>query len=244
MCSEYDVRATKKSIDESLDLILENLTEQDSWDIKVKFTVKAPAIELADGKLKIITRIFPAQPFPNARLSGVERDTPIDDDDLIKRIYEMPTWKKGFAERPLLLPMTTFLEPAYWGPNKGDVVGFGVPENKIMFAAGIEIKPRVPHTNALDAFALLTHTATKQMLDYHQRLVVVFKPKDAVGYLRPQTAEERFNYIINNRYTGPLNVSKKRTMVKGWEKRVDIHTAALRREERYISTLMKERILG
>jgi putative SOS response-associated peptidase YedK len=189
---------------------------------------------------RLVERVFPASPFPNSRLSGADTG----DAENIRRIYDLPTWKEGFRSERLLVPLTDFFEPAYWGSEKGAIMRFHVPEDEVFFIAAIAIKPNVPKTGKRDGFSLITHAATTQMLNYHHRLVVILRGKDALGFLEPGTPEEKFNYLLEHRYTGPLEAEKERTMAKGWEKRVELHNSKLAHEMKYTDKLAKEGVEG
>jgi putative SOS response-associated peptidase YedK len=246
MCSEYNVKVKQEEIEAALGGSLRNIAEKTDWNKRIKFTNHAPIIEMIDGEPALIERVVPVHPFPNSRLSGVERedstDTP-DDEKQIKRIYELPTWKKGFTENRCLAVVTSFLESVYWGEDAGSMMEFKIPDEKVFFIAAIAIKPNIPKTGKTDGFSLLTHSATKQMLKYHQRLVVALKPKDALAYIeggKLDNAAKKFDFLIQHRYIGPLEVTKERTMAKGWEKRTDLQVAKLNREKSYLKTLRQE----
>ncbi len=237
MCAEYEVRTSQRKIEDALQRRVGNNTGQDSWDLHVRFTDLAPVIELENGNLAIKKRVFPAHPFPNARLSGaVDGKNPSQ----IKKIFELPTWKQGFEKERCVVIATQFLEPAYWGPSAGAVMKFALPDNEVFFIAAIAIRPNKPATGTRNGFALLTHSATEQMLEFHHRLVVALKPEHALEYLSfPPIAapSEILEYLVNHRYAGQLNYSVARQMAKGWEKRVQAHKEDLRSELEYIETL-------
>jgi len=234
MCAEYTVKTSARKIQERLGLpVREEQTVH--FPDRIKFTNSAPVL-IAGSRL--VEKIFPANPFPNARLSGVDDADETDQD--IRRIYDVPLWKKSFSDSPALVPMTAFFEPVYWGKDIGTVQKFEVPKTDLFFVAGMLIKPRVPARPGLDGFSLLTHTATKQMMQYHQRLVTILKPDVALKYLEPMSPQERFDFLIENRYTGELDVEKDRNMAKGWEKRVAQQEAKRHREEAYRAALQRE----
>lgn len=247
MCAEYQVRVSDNKIKEALGVPLsdDDLGKPNS-NRRIKLSLPAPIVLNRGGKIAVEEKIFPVQPFPNSRLSGLangsEDEVPTDRE--IRRIYETPTWKKAFTETPVLVPMTEFYEPVYWGPEKGTVQEFKIPGHDVFFAAGILIKSRVPASQTLNAFSILTHTATPQMLQYHQRLVTLLEPSKALQYLEEMTARERFDFLIANRYQDKLEVAKDRSMAKGWEKRISVQTAKLDREKAYLDTLKSESIDG
>jgi putative SOS response-associated peptidase YedK len=246
MCAEYLMTVSNKKIQQALGIPLadEGPTSFDRTH-RVRFTARAPVIESRSSGPHLVEKIFPASPFPNSRLSGLGLDDDaINADQDIRRIYDVPLWKKTFAENPLLVPMTSFFEPVYWGKDIGTVQEFKLPGQEVFFVAGMMIKPRIPKSDQLNGFSLLTHTATPQMLNYHQRLVTILKTERAPGYLMPMTPQERFAYLIKHRYIGELAVSKDRQMARGWEKKISAQEGKLQREQIYLTALNNEKVSG
>jgi putative SOS response-associated peptidase YedK len=250
MCSEYTVKTKPREIEDVLGASVIDHAEAFEWGKTVKFFTQAPVIQKSGNHYELKLRTFPTSPFPNARLSGLEgqSDSGSDNDDVdeiqIKRIYDMKLWKKGFTDDPVLIPMTEFTEFAYWGPNIGTAQGFKIPDEKVMFAAGIGLKPYTPKGEQGDGHAMLTHTATEEMLETHHRLIVLLPAKVALEYLDEMNAIERFDYLIKNRYKGPLNENKVRNMGKGWEKRIENQERKLQNELRYREVLKKVGVEG
>ncbi len=242
MCAEYHIKAKFKDIEKILGQTVTNISSRDEWDTRVKMTVAAPALKIHDGKLQLDEFVFPANPFPNARMSQLESNKVkaemIETDDQIVPITRVPLWKSSFHKFPCIVPMTSFLEPVYWGDHQGEVVEFTDPHSEVFFVAGIFIKPRVPSTGKLNGFALLTHTASEQMLKYHHRMIVLLRPEDCLDYLKANlSSEQRYEFLIKKRYAPKFKVSVKRKMAKGWEKRVEKHAAALADEMKYVHRL-------
>jgi putative SOS response-associated peptidase YedK len=243
MCSEYTLTASKKDIEESLGRAVKNLTGKKAWDQKIGIANTAPLLTEAG----LIEAVFPVRPFPNARLSGSEvkeRDPKLGPGKVqvdLKRIYERKAWQKGFIEGRRIAVMSTFREPAYWGENQGSVMEFSRP-GELLFVPAIQIKAQVPPVP--EAFALLTHTASEQMLEYHQRLLVLLKPEAALEWLAGGKAdpEEKFEFLLQNRYVPKFEVTLQRRMAAGWKSRVLVHEAALRREQGYLSELKRKRL--
>lgn len=248
MCAEYQVTTSNRKIQEALGIPLsdDDLGKPNS-NKRIRLSMPAPVVLLnREGLPTVSEKIFPVNPFPNSRLSGLahgsEDEVPTDRE--VRRIYEVPLWKKSFSENPILIPMTGFFEPVYWGNDIGTVQEFTVPGSEVFFAAGMLIKPRIPKSDSLNAFSIFTHTATDQMLKYHQRLVVILKPGTEAGYLDEMSPQQRFEFLIENRFEDELSVTKDRTMAKGWEKKVTVQTAKLNREQAYLETLKDEKISG
>lgn len=253
MCSEFQVRATPKEIEEAMAVALHNFSDETQkgtrWDKTVRMSGTAPVLIKHKEGLGISEKIFPVRPFPNARLSGFENQSDGGeagelDEAQVRRIYDVPLWKQGFATHPCLVPMTSFTEFAYWGPEMGSALKFEIPKEDIVFAAGLLVKPYTPHGKPFDGFSIVTHTATEEMLQYHHRMVAVFKGQQALGYLDKMSPSERVEYILEHRYVGDLKVEKIRAMAKGWEKRIDKQKAKLHQELRFQAKLKEEHVSG
>jgi putative SOS response-associated peptidase YedK len=239
MCSEYTVSTNLKSVREELGTEIQNLGAAESWDQRVRLTTKAPILfKTVSGDVVLDEYVFPVQPFPNSRLSSLDSKTLDDDDPQVKRIYDLPTWKKPFESAPCLVPMTSFIEPVYWGDQAGTAQEFKPPTGSLFFIPGIRIHGRVPKTEK--AFSLLTHTPSPQMLHYHHRLLVMLKPSEALAYLDAENAQERFDYLLKHRWVPNLKVTKNRNLAKGWEKKIEGHTASLASEKHYLEVLKHE----
>lgn len=239
MCSEYNISTTDKAIREVLDADVVTLSSNHEWYQKVRLTNKAPILfRRASGDLVLDEYVFPVQPFPNSRLSSIERKDLNGEDPQVRRIYDLPTWKKPFEKSPCLVPMSSFIEPVYWGEDAGTAQEFKPPREDLFFIPGIIIPGRTPKTDK--AFSLLTHTPSAQMLKYHHRLLMMLKPADALKYLDAEDARERFDFLLKHRWVPELKVEKNRQLAKGWEKKVDSHVASLDAEKKYIDVLKTE----
>jgi putative SOS response-associated peptidase YedK len=251
VCSEYQTKTSPKEIEKALGVSIIDKTKDFDWGKTVKFYTEAPVLQKNKKEdVELVLRTFPSSPMPNSRLSGLEgqsdggSDAEDVDEKQIKRIYEMKYWKDGFAHAPLLVPISEFTEFSYWGEDIGTAHGFKIPKEKVMFVAAIGIKPFTPKGPPNSAFSLLTHTATEQMLEYHHRLIVLLEKDVALEYLEDMTVEERFNFLIKNRYQGPLEVHKVRNMAKGWEKRIDTQERKKRHEMKYRHVLEANDVSG
>ena len=251
MCSEYHTPQNPKALEKILGVPFLDKTGGFDWGSKIHFYKNGPVLQKSpQGEIEMVIKSFPQSPMPNARLSGLGSQTDSSDleSDLehaqVRRIYETKYWKDGFANHPVLVPMSSFTEFAYWGPEIGTAQAFRVPKQEAFVAAGIAMKPFTPKGPAFSAYSILTHTATEQMLRYHFRLIVLLKNKAAAGYLEEMSPEDRFRYVIENRYTGPLEHEKLRDMAKGWEKRVETQTHKLERERHYREVLDKNQVEG
>ncbi len=249
MCSEFTTFISAEKIANALGAQFVRAPDHADWSPLVKMHTKAPVVSRTDQGLSLEVKIFPSSPLPNARLSGIGNQSDgheeeAGDEVQIRRIYDLPRWKDGFKNHPVLIPMANFHEFAYWGDQEGTALSFSIPQTEGFFAAGITFRPWSPKGDNHSAFTILTHTATEQMLQYHHRLVVVLPQDQALTYLEPMSPLERFEFLIENRYTGPLEVQKVRNMAKGWDKRAPAQNRKLDSEKRYREILIKEDVLG
>lgn len=249
MCAEYKVSSTVVQIRKQLNASVTNHSTNSEWNLRVKMTLRAPVLQMNSGEIELVEMVFPANPFPNARLSQLNSNKSgnevAPDDDGVTRIDQIPLWKTGFNKFPCVVPMTSFLEPAYWGTQAGKVVEFSDPENEVLFVPSILIRPRVPPTSILNGFSLLTHTASDQMLHYHHRLLMFLRPHKAASYLKlgsEISSDERIEFLLENRHVPQFKTSIDREMANGWRSRVEKHEAALRSEQRYSAALQREGI--
>lgn len=245
MCSEYIVKTTAEEIAESIDDIVKIISKEKSWNKRIKMSLTAPLIEKQNGELVLTEGVFPTpSPFPNSRMSDLKVNRKTGEEELV-RIYDVPSWKEGFAHAPCLIPMSSFIEPVYWGENIGAAMNFSSKKDPVLFVAGLRMI-RNPKLDKRDAgFSLITHTASEQMLQYHHRLVALIEPKQAIDWLDEDlTPQERFNYLLKNRYVPEFEVEKDRMMAKKPQSRIDEQNEKLKEEMRYRQFLEDEMIGG
>jgi putative SOS response-associated peptidase YedK len=245
MCAEAMIRANTKRIEKFLDRSLVVKTQETDWNRRVKLTDKFPTIEAEREVFELHERVFPVMPFPNSRLSDLVFDDRRGEERLV-RIYDRPTWSQGFTSERCLVVMTSFFEPAYWGPEAGTVQEFSPKVDEILLVAAIKIKPVKPSTGLRNGVSLLTHVPTEFMAQYHHRLLVFLKPSDGLEWISGGKSDpvEKFNRLLEMRYFPELEAKKDRTMAKGWEKRVVKHEEALLDEKKYIDYLKVEGVEG
>lgn len=240
MCAEANVKTTDKQIREVLGTPYINHTGQIEWNKRVKLTDPFPVVERNKEAFELNHRIFPVMPFPNSRLSDLVPGKSGQEE--IVRVYERPTWKDGFTQHRGLTVLTSFFEPAYWGPEKGTVQEFSSEDDDVLFVASILIKPKKPATGKIDGVSLLTHTPNDIMLQYHHRLLVFLRAEHGLEWISggKSDAYEKFEYLVKHRYIPKLKVRRERVMAKGWEKKVDHHLHGLEEEKQYMQALKDE----
>jgi putative SOS response-associated peptidase YedK len=236
MCSEYVAITEKRKIDESLGFTIRNKTGLgDQWEIHVKIYGSAPILVYKNGEFVFEMAQFSLLPPPrrfstfNARLSDWDYGRSKE-----VRIYEKPTWKKPFSTRPCIVPMSSFLEPIYFGDHAGKVMQFYEEYDEYLWAAGLydEVpNPKMPG-ELYTGFSIIIHSALDFVLKIgHHRSPVFLRPEDAQAYLRESmTVEERYRFLLEKRFVPDLKAIEQRTMVRGWEKRVAENRKAYQEE--------------
>ena len=233
-------KTSNRAVEEALEVSVRNLTDSATWDNRVRLTNSTPILFQPLDEIHLQNAIFPSQPFPNARLSSLMPD------GQISRIYEKRTWAEGFEKYRCVVPMTSFLEPVYWGDDAGSWMEFRLPKDRLIFAAAIRIRPFNPPTGKVNGFSLLTHTASEQMLKYHHRLLVLLEAEGARDWLSGGhiDAQTKFDALLSQRYIPKFDVTCPRKLAKGWEKRTETHLESLAEETVYIEALHAEGVAG
>lgn len=157
----------------------------------------------------------------NARLESTDEKT-----KKTTWIFEKPTWRTAFAKRHCLIPISSFVEPAYHGKMEGNMVAFHDKNDELITAAAIwEAWTDQKTGEVIESFSIITDDPIPYVYKSikHDRSPLFLKPaafeewldtegskkepKDWVKFLRKNTAEL------------DLEASVDRPMAKGWEKR-------------------------
>ncbi len=245
MCSEYSIKTTQKELETTLKTQLKNMSGVHEWNQKVKMTLKAPLIEMQNGDIVLTEGVFPKPPpFPNSRISDLKINRQTGEEELV-RIYDVQAWKEGFARAPCLIPMSSFVEPVYWGHEIGKAVQFTAKDEPLLFVAGLRMI-RANHPDKSKAgFSLLTHTASPQMLDYHHRLIFLLTKEHALDWITQDfLPTERFDFLLKHRSIPHFKIATDRVMAKKPQARIDEQKSKLKEEIRYVNFLKTEGILG
>lgn len=240
MCSEYEVYAELAKIDETLGFTVRKpKVRLERFDLHVRIYSQAPIIQMTKGEFAFEMANFSLLPPPprfstfNARLSDWDKRK-----DCEITIYDKTTWKKPFTSTRCLIPMTAFLEPIYLGDRAGTVQRFSSPKDQILFAPGIwqeSPNPKSPGELYV-GFSMIIHTPLDFVLKTgHHRSPVLLAPEHAQTYLADSmTAEERYEFLLENRHVPKLEATEQRTMAKGWEKRVKENAGAHEEEMEFV----------
>jgi putative SOS response-associated peptidase YedK len=142
----------------------------------------------------------------------------------IESITEKPTWRVPFQSQHCLLPLTSFFESVYEGPEAGHIIRFSQENNKLLFAAGIfdHWKDEAEPKKSFFSFSILTREPSKYIEEHgHDRTPIFVKDDFAFDWLNLIKKEEAFikNELLKNAYHPTLKVDIDRPLKPGWEKR-------------------------
>ncbi|MBC7740776.1 MAG: SOS response-associated peptidase family protein [Bdellovibrionaceae bacterium] len=245
MCSEYSIKTSQKKLESTLKTQFKNVTGAKTWDQKVKMSLKAPLIEMQNNDLVLTEGVFPTPPpFPNSRLSDLKINRKTGEEELV-RIYDVPAWKEGFSKAPCLIPMSHFVEPVYWGDDTGKAMQFTTEKDPLLFCAGLRMIRASSSDKTKTGFSLITHTASKQMLNYHHRLIFLLQADHALDWITLEGSPlERFEFLLKHRYIPKFKIETDRIMAKKPKSRIEEQKIKLDIEMKYVEFLKTEGISG
>lgn len=133
------------------------------------------------------------------------------------------TWKKPFATRRCIVPISDFIEPIYEGEFAGHMVRFFEKGEKILSAAALYDIWKNPKTNQdLYSFAIITNEPSEFVAKIgHDRQPVFLEDKAISSWLDPKQSdtEALLSILAKEAQTPKLDVASFRQMKAGWEKR-------------------------
>lgn len=141
----------------------------------------------------------------------------------IETVIEKPTWKEPFQSKHCVVPLTSFFESAYEGPEAGNIIEFAKPDKDILFAAGIYDIWREPTNpdNKIFSFSILTTEPTAFILEHgHDRSPIFLSFENAKTWLSMnEPPEDMRQFLLRSNERPDLAVTIDRPMKVGWEKR-------------------------
>lgn len=142
----------------------------------------------------------------------------------IESITEKPTWRVPFQSQHCLVPLTSFFESAYLGPEAGNILRFSEENNGLLLAAGIFDlwKDSSEPKNSFYSFSILTREPSKFIEEHgHDRTPIFVKDQFAYDWLELIKKDESFikDELLKNAYHPQLKVEIDRPLKAGWEKR-------------------------
>ena len=142
----------------------------------------------------------------------------------LETLTTKPTWKTPFETRRCVVPMTTFIEPAYENELAGNMVSFHTPENKILCAAGIYDQWVDKESGEVfESFAVITTEPYALVTEKtgHDRSPLFLKENSLKDWLDPAPKKSAvlLNLLKEAKQIPTLSADKDRAMKPGWEKR-------------------------
>ena len=141
----------------------------------------------------------------------------------IESITEKPTWRGPFQSQHCLVPLTSFYESVYTGPEAGNVIRLSEKSDGLLFAAGLFDFWKDPAgTGSFFSFSILTQAPSPFILEHgHDRTPIFIKGDFAFEWLTLIQKDESLikETLLNNSYHPLLKIDIDRPLKPGWEKR-------------------------
>lgn len=142
----------------------------------------------------------------------------------VESVIEKPTWRIPFQSKHCLVPLTSFFEAAYTGPEAGNIIRFIEADDKLLFAAGIfdYWKDSLSPEKNFYSFSILTQEPSPFILEHgHDRTPIFLKEDVAFDWLSLINQDERMirDKLLKLSYYPSLKVEIDRPLKAGWEKR-------------------------
>lgn len=140
----------------------------------------------------------------------------------IETVTEKPTWKIPFDRFHCIIPMTSFYESAYEGPEAGHIIEFSQSQDELLFAAGIfDVWSDTKENKNLFSFSILTTEPDQFIIEHgHDRTPIFLKYSDAKVWLTLKDQPQKMIEFLKDKNLKPeLKVKIDRPLKAGWEKR-------------------------
>lgn len=142
----------------------------------------------------------------------------------IETIIEKPTWRAPFQSQHCLIPLTSFFESVYEGPEAGNIIRFTEENDNLLFTAGIFDfwKDKEQPDKSFFSFSILTQEPSKFILDHgHDRTPIFVKDEFAFEWLNLVKKDNEYikEELLKNAYHPTLKIDIDRPLKAGWEKR-------------------------
>lgn len=145
----------------------------------------------------------------------------------IESITDKPTWRVPFHSQHCLVPLTSFFESAYEGPEAGHIIRFSEQHDHLLFAAGIFDFWKSPQQDAsaeksFFSFSILTREPSQFILDHgHDRTPIFLKEETAFDWLSLINKDDSFikKELLAHAYHPQLKVDIDRPLKAGWQKK-------------------------
>jgi putative SOS response-associated peptidase YedK len=213
MCAQFLLKAQAKDLAETFGITLDcpdELLNQQVLPHKSSLTVTAKGFRVMNFSLTPSWSKEKRTKFAthNARL---------------ETLATKPTWRVPFETKRCVVPLTTFVEPAYENEFAGNMVGFHTPKNDVLYAAGI-YDEWVDHSTGevFESYAIIT-TEPYEIVQKigHQRSPLFLREDKLKEWMDPTPKKSSLllQFLKLASAIPELQAEKQRPMKAGWEKR-------------------------
>ena len=162
----------------------------------------------------------------NARLLGKDKS------GVERRVYAAPSFRNAYNKGRVLIPMTSFIEPSYWGEFQGNMLRFARKSEEALFCASIYDEWTDRRTGEIySGYSLLMHTPYEEVFKGgHHRSPFFIAPRVFQEWSQIGDSQMSFDYLLANREIPELVPSLQRPMADGWQRRKAMHVKKARDE--------------
>lgn len=187
----------------------------DETDLLVTPHRVAPVIVLRDQSLMVTPMKFSLLP----RWSKEPKVKFATHNARLESIIEKPTWRDSFKKRHCIVPMTSFIEPIYEGPEAGHMVSFHKPDSNWLMAAGIwDEWTNKESGEVIESFSIITTTPLAFVESTgHDRSPLFLGKKAAEEWLNADSGD--VDWLTAKAERPEISLTRFRPMKPGWEKR-------------------------
>ncbi len=229
MCSTYEGRQTHQDIDR---MVRSNFKDVSYRENRFFYNVGdlAPVLQFGPKGYSVSEMYFKLVPnwsdtkdikfsTHNARLVGTDKsgsDRPV---------YAAPSFRSAYKNGRVLVPMSSFIEPSYWGELEGNMVTFARKSKEPLFCAAIHDEWADKKSGEVySGYSLLVHTPYDVVLEGgHHRSPFFISPDVFQEWAHIGDSQLSFDFLLANREAPALVPSIQRPMVDGWQKRKAMH---------------------
>lgn len=216
MCSQFTVKLSK----ETLQALPLNNKKLEDVSLNVLPSQQAPILVAQKKKsleFKLTSMRFSLVPSwsKEAKVKFATHNARIE------TVLEKPTWKIPFLKQHCLVPLTSFYESVYTGPEAGHVIEFHQENKNLLWAAGIFDYWKASEQESFYSFSIVTTEPDSFIIEHgHDRSPLFLDLNSGLEWLQfYKTGTEQIEFLNLQRKKPELQVSLVRPLKSGWEKR-------------------------
>lgn len=141
----------------------------------------------------------------------------------IETVIEKPTWKIPFERQHCIVPITSFFESVYEGPEAGHIIRFSKNDDQLLFAAGIFDfwKSADDNSKKFFSFSILTTEPNQFILDHgHDRSPIFLDFDKAKKWTTLiDSPSKQVQFLLENNLKPDLKIEIDRPLKDGWQNR-------------------------